>query len=603
MLAISVHGSNLKHYIVYMGEHSLLGTNAVINSNHEMLSSYVDSVEEAQKAVVHHFTKTFRGFSAMLTPEQADVISKNNKVVSVFESSIHHLQTTRSWDFMQDRTHGLAKGLFYQLRKDTSHDVIVGHFDSGVWPEAQSFQANGLGPVPKQFKGECVPGQDFGNSACNGKIIGARYYYQGFVQDNGPPEATGAVYYSARDDFGHGSHTASIAVEAEMNNVNLPGVGNYTAKGGAPGARLAVYKRNTLKYSVIKGKIVICIMKGDDDSSDKAEVLKEGAAAGMIVLGQGPNANMLSNYAVPTSIMDAVRGKKLFAYLKRTKKPSGKIQHNKVVINTKPAPKMAEFSSKGPSALSPDIIKPDITAPGVNILAAWPVNLREEAVDVLNYRFDSGTSMACPHATGVAAILKSGRRKWSPAAIKSALMTTAIVEDNTGGLIKSGEYQATPFDLGSGHLSPDLALDPGLVYDFDTDDIISFLCFQGAKNWQLQNLIGKPVTCKDPPVPTYNLNYPSIGISYLDRPISVYRTVTFKGKQNDPKTFEVSIENPPGVNLKVVPNLIDFSDGKTNATYRVDFEPNGAAGYVFGSITWSDGKEHNVRSPIAVNVI
>ncbi|KAJ7971566.1 Subtilisin-like protease [Quillaja saponaria] len=503
------------------------------------------------------------------------------------------------------------------------------------------------------------------------KIIGARYYYQGYAQDNGPPDATGAVYYSPRDDFGHGSHTASTAVGEEVNNVNLPGVSNLTAKGGAPHARLAVYKVcwhnscscadilkayddaisdgvdiitisitgnsksnyfedcfaigafhaykngilvsasagndggyrtvanaapwfltvaastidreaytflrlgngevirgyglnlyqlegyyplveasycqiNMLQYSVIRDTIVLCLVNGVDDSIDeKAEVLKEGGAVGMIVIS---NSNIIYNYAVPTAI-------------------------------------------------------PDITAPGVNILAAWLPNLETQAVDAVAYRFDSGTSMACPHATGVAAVVKAVRRTWSPAAIKSALMTTATLQDNTGGLIKSGQYQATPFDLGSGHLNPDLAVDPGLVYDFDIDDIIDFLCVQNANEWQLQNLVGRPVFCKTPPVAAYNLNYPSIGINYLDRPTSVYRTVTFKGKRNDPKTYKVSIEYPPGIKMRVVPDVLEFSDGSTKATYRVDFVPNGANGYVFGSITWSDGQEHNVRSPIAVNVV
>ena len=74
-------------------------------------------------------------------------------------------------------------------------------------------------------------------------------------------------------------------------------------------------------------------------------------------------------------------------------------------------------------------MQPDITAPGVQILAAWA----EEASAltgvpgdkrVAKYNIISGTSMACPHASGAAAYVKSFHPKWSPAAIKSALMTT-----------------------------------------------------------------------------------------------------------------------------------------------------------------------------------
>lgn len=68
--------------------------------------------------------------------------------------------------------------------------------------------------------------------------------------------------------------------------------------------------------------------------------------------------------------------------------------------------------------------QPDIAAPGVNILAAYSnlasiTNNRHSLFNLL-----SGTSMACPHAAAAAAYLKAFHPTWSPAALKSALMTT-----------------------------------------------------------------------------------------------------------------------------------------------------------------------------------
>jgi subtilisin family serine protease len=66
--------------------------------------------------------------------------------------------------------------------------------------------------------------------------------------------------------------------------------------------------------------------------------------------------------------------------------------------------------------------QPDIAAPGVNILAAAPqVGIYKE---LGLYFFDSGTSFACPHVSGIVAVLKSLHPDWSPSALKSALMTT-----------------------------------------------------------------------------------------------------------------------------------------------------------------------------------
>lgn len=86
----------------------------------------------------------------------------------------------------------------------------------------------------------------------------------------------------------------------------------------------------------------------------------------------------------------------------------------------------------------------------------------------------SGTSMAAPHIAGIAALIKQKHPKWSPAAIKSALMTTSTTMDRADKPIQAQQYSgseivtlapATPFDYGSGAVDPKAALDPGLIFD------------------------------------------------------------------------------------------------------------------------------------------
>lgn len=250
-------------------------------------------------------------------------------------------------------------------------------------------------------------------------------------------------------------------------------------------------------------------------------------------------------------------------------------------------------------------MQPDITGPGLNILAAWsPVAIEASAERSVNYNIVSGTSMSCPHISAVSAIIKSIKPSWSPAAIKSAIMTTATVLDNTKHLIGRQPFgnETTPFDYGSGHINPTAALEPGLIYDLDSTDIINFLCSIGGNPAQLKNLTGQLTYCQNPPIPSYNLNYPSIGVSNMNGSLSVYRTVTYYGK--DPTVYYAYVDHPVGVKVKVTPSKLCFTKTGEKMSFKVDFIPymNSSGSFVFGALTWSNGI-HKVRSPIGLNVL
>lgn len=76
-------------------------------------------------------------------------------------------------------------------------------------------------------------------------------------------------------------------------------------------------------------------------------------------------------------------------------------------------------------------MQPNLTAPGVDILAAWspvaPPSLDFKDTRSAKFNIISRTSMSCPHTSGAAAYVKAAHPNWSPAAIKSAHMTTGEV--------------------------------------------------------------------------------------------------------------------------------------------------------------------------------
>lgn len=77
-------------------------------------------------------------------------------------------------------------------------------------------------------------------------------------------------------------------------------------------------------------------------------------------------------------------------------------------------------------------MQPDITAPVVNILAAYTEDIGPTYFynRVTPYSILSGTSMSCPHVSGIVGLLKALHPDWSPAAIRSAIMTTGNSSQN-----------------------------------------------------------------------------------------------------------------------------------------------------------------------------
>jgi subtilisin family serine protease len=120
---------------------------------------------------------------------------------------------------------------------------------------------------------------------------------------------------------------------------------------------------------------------------------------------------------------------------------------------------MAGFSSRGPS--QDKLIKPDVTAPGVDVLSSG-YGEGDFPGPFTGFGSVSGTSMATPHVAGSAALLRQLHPSWTPAQIKSALMTTAT--ENVF-LDTTLTQQAGVLDRGAGRIDLTKAGSAGLTLD------------------------------------------------------------------------------------------------------------------------------------------
>ena len=373
----------------------------------------------------------------------------------------------------------------------------------------------------------------------------------------------------------------------------------------------------TLLPSKVAGKIVVCD-RGGNARVEKGNAVKVAGGLGLVLANIEDSGEELiaDSHLIPATMVGQINGDKIKEYLKSRKDPTATILFRGTVIGSSPAaPKVAAFSSRGPSSLTPEILKPDVIAPGVNILAAWTGSVGPTNLDIdprrVPFNIISGTSMSCPHVSGIAALLRKAHPDWSPSAIKSALVTTAYDVDNSGETFKdlaTGET-STPFVHGAGHVDPNRALNPGLIYDLDIPDYVAFLCSIGYDH-KLISIFVKAPTSADICERTFSkvgalsspgsLNYPSFSVVFNSHNGLVkYKRVVKNVGSNVDAVYQVTVSSPQGIDINVSPSKLVFSAENQTQSYEVTFSANGPSKSAkFGSIEWTDGT-HGVRSPVA----
>lgn len=737
----TVEQGQYNSYIVVMQADPLIITEGIDNLDtrkakargNAMKASHDKALEDAgisPAEIVNNYVNALNGFSATLTYAEAQKVASQNGVAMVIPDELQQATTDSSPTFL-----GLDGPAGPWATGVDGEGVIVGVIDTGIWPEHPSFADDGsFAAVPPLD--DSRPNCEFGNTGhnvddapfdCNNKLIGARQMldtYRALIP-TAPDE-----FDSARDDNGHGTHTASTAagnadVAASMYGQELgiisgiaprahviayKGLGNlggftsdlaaaidqavadgvdvinYSIGGGAatpggdeiaflfadaagvfvatsagnsgPGAAtlgnpgtmpwmttvgastqprffqgtvhlgdgsshngasltLGVGSAplvdaedaggdlcipGTLDAAKVSGNIVLC-RRGAIARAAKSLAVFQAGGVGMVLYNNSDVDNLFTDtHFVPSVHVDQTDGLAIKDYIDAEGAGATASITTGDVTTWESAPSMTIFSSRGPNPISPDIIKPDLTAPGLQILAGNspfpdPGSLPGELFQAI-----AGTSMSSPHVAGLFALIKQAHPDWSPAAARSALMTTAYqdVVDN------DRVSPADPFDFGAGHVDPGNAVhkgsafQPGLVYDAGLFEYAAYTCGEDfgvftAGTCDFLESIGVPTDPSD-------LNYPSIGIAELAGSQVVTRTVTSVAQENGLRVYTVSVDAPAGYEVTVSPSSISIKKGQT-MSYEVTITnvsaPVGA--WRFGSLTWSDRTgNYDVYSPIAV---
>ncbi|WP_295997460.1 S8 family peptidase [Rugamonas sp.] len=356
----------------------------------------------------------------------------------------------------------------------------------------------------------------------------------------------------------------------------------------------------------VAGKIVVCD-RGQNVLVNKVANAKLAGAVGVILVNVAGGATTLpsQSYALSTLHLLLADGLTLKSYVAGGHASAALGDVTMRIDPGAPAPMMSDSSSRGPSVTDASILKPDLAAPGTDVLAGVSADLTPAQRDAVaggavaprvDWAFYTGTSMATPHVTGMGAVLKQRHPDWSPAAIKSALMTTAfdtVPDGLSGGVpwdssaLNSGQL---PWGQGAGQAAPSSAADPGLVYDAGEDDYIRFLCGEGSPAYSADTCQSLGSTA------AYNLNLPSLTADRVLGSLTLNRTVTNVGGSAATYTAVATL---PGFAVVVQPAVLTLAPG-ASAAFSVKLTRTTADvdSWDYGSLVWSDGAGHKVRSPL-----
>lgn len=211
-------------------------------------------------AVGRSYTAAVNAFTADLTAAQAAKLAAQRGVVAIAPDELLKITSVPGTEFLGLEGPG---GVWEQVggAESAGEGIVIGVLDTGIAPENPSFAGEKLGKKPGAepyrsgknitfakadggtFTGVCETGTQFSVDDCSTKVIGARYFVDGFGKKNIGDVSTGpGEFLSPRDGDGHGSHTAGTAAGNHLVSASVGGTDFGTISGVAPGAKIAAYK-------------------------------------------------------------------------------------------------------------------------------------------------------------------------------------------------------------------------------------------------------------------------------------------------------------------------------------------------------------------------
>ncbi len=326
---------------------------------------------------------------------------------------------------------------------------------------------------------------------------------------------------------------------------------------------------NPIPPAAALGKIVAC-QRGPNRVLKSFNVLN-GGGAGMILYNAGREFVMTDNHWVPSIHVEGPSNILSFISTHTGVMASWPVATKRTIRGDE----MTFFSSRGPLG---DFVKPDVTAPGIQILAGMtptpssPIGGPPGEL----YQAIGGTSMSSPHSAGASALVKASHPNWTPAMIKSALMTSAAQD-----VVKEdGVTPFDPFDAGAGSIRVNRAVDPTLVFDETYADFVA--------------------SAADP-LHRIDLNIASVNAPTMTGTIKTHRTaLNVSGHEQE---LDVKIAAPAGAQIIVGRRNKNIHVKKNHeVTFSITIKaPTLPNGQYFGRITLDPKKkgENSVTIPVA----